>query len=168
MAKKLVKLTESDLHRIIKESVNKVLTELDWKTYQSAAEKEERKLTSEDPASAKQMNRAIDRINRFCKASEKSFDDQKDPNSFGILMHDMDEYGNSYPNARFYAHDSDFDGYEFRMNDPKNSYIPKRKGLVSDLPYDERDVRQVANGTAKYIKGKGWTKPRQLPKGFKK
>ena len=33
MNKKLIRLTESDLHRIVKESVNKVLTELDWTTY---------------------------------------------------------------------------------------------------------------------------------------
>ena len=38
--KKLIRLTESDLHRIVRESVNKVLTELDWKTYQNAAEKD--------------------------------------------------------------------------------------------------------------------------------
>lgn len=37
--KQLVRLTESDLHRIIKESVNNVLTELDWRTYASAADK---------------------------------------------------------------------------------------------------------------------------------
>ena len=30
--KKIVRLTEGDLHKVIKESVNKVLTELDWKT----------------------------------------------------------------------------------------------------------------------------------------
>lgn len=33
MNKKLIRLTESDLHRIVKESVNKLLTELDWTTY---------------------------------------------------------------------------------------------------------------------------------------
>ena len=39
MNKKLIRLTESDLHKVIKESVNKVLTELDWKTYANAAKK---------------------------------------------------------------------------------------------------------------------------------
>lgn len=41
MNKKLVRLTESDLHRIVKESVNRILTEteLDWKTWQNAAYK---------------------------------------------------------------------------------------------------------------------------------
>ena len=37
--KQKIRLTESDLHRIIKESVKQVLSELDWRTYQSAAEK---------------------------------------------------------------------------------------------------------------------------------
>lgn len=39
MNKKLIRLTESDLHKVIKESVNKVLTELDWKTYANAEKK---------------------------------------------------------------------------------------------------------------------------------
>ena len=37
MNKKLIRLTESDLHRIVKEPVNKILTELDWKTYRNAS-----------------------------------------------------------------------------------------------------------------------------------
>lgn len=40
MAKKeLIKLTESDLHNIIKESVNKVLKEAEWDFYMKAAQK---------------------------------------------------------------------------------------------------------------------------------
>ncbi len=39
MDKRLIKLSESDLHKIVKESVNKVLTELDWRTYANAAKK---------------------------------------------------------------------------------------------------------------------------------
>ena len=34
-----VRLTESQLHNVIKESVKQVLTELDWKTYANAANK---------------------------------------------------------------------------------------------------------------------------------
>ena len=43
MDKRLIKLSESDLHNIVKESVNKVLTELDWRTYASAAKKSAQK-----------------------------------------------------------------------------------------------------------------------------
>ena len=39
MNKKLIRLTESDLHKIVKESVNQVLTELDWRTYTNAVQK---------------------------------------------------------------------------------------------------------------------------------
>jgi uncharacterized membrane-anchored protein YhcB (DUF1043 family) len=39
MNKKLIRLTEGDLHRIVKESVNRLLTELDWRTYANAAKK---------------------------------------------------------------------------------------------------------------------------------
>lgn len=37
MNKQVIRLTEGDLHKIIKESVSKILTELDWKTYMNAA-----------------------------------------------------------------------------------------------------------------------------------
>ena len=39
MKKNLIRLTESDLHRIIKESINNVLTELDWRTLANAEDK---------------------------------------------------------------------------------------------------------------------------------
>lgn len=39
MKKNIVKLTESELKQIITESVKKVISELDWKTYQNAAKK---------------------------------------------------------------------------------------------------------------------------------
>ena len=37
--KQMIRLTESDLHRIVKESVNKILTEMDWRTVVNAANK---------------------------------------------------------------------------------------------------------------------------------
>jgi hypothetical protein len=39
MAKQVIRLTEGDLHKIIEESVEKILTELDWRTYDQAADK---------------------------------------------------------------------------------------------------------------------------------
>ena len=37
MKKKIIRLTEQGLHNVIKESVNKILSELDWKTYMNGA-----------------------------------------------------------------------------------------------------------------------------------
>lgn len=56
MNKKLIRLTESDLHKVIKESVNKVLTELDWKTYANAAKKQENKEEIQDGILIEQLN----------------------------------------------------------------------------------------------------------------
>lgn len=39
MNKSRIKLTESQLHKVIEESVKRVLSELDWKTYANAAKK---------------------------------------------------------------------------------------------------------------------------------
>lgn len=39
MGKQIIRLTESDLHQMVKESVNKILSELDWKTYANAEKK---------------------------------------------------------------------------------------------------------------------------------
>jgi hypothetical protein len=36
-----VRLTEGQLHNVIRESVNQILNELDWKTYASAARKKD-------------------------------------------------------------------------------------------------------------------------------
>ena len=38
--KNTIRLNESQLHNMISESVKQVLSELDWKTYASAADKE--------------------------------------------------------------------------------------------------------------------------------
>ena len=71
MNKRLIRLTESDLHRIVKESVNKVLTELDWKTYMNAADKSYERgpmfQTYADPNEAPKRN---ERSRRFAKAAE--------------------------------------------------------------------------------------------------
>ena len=58
--KKIVKITENDLHNMIREAVNQVmLSELDWKTYMSAAEKDK------DPRRAIRLkNHAVDTFNK--------------------------------------------------------------------------------------------------------
>ena len=61
MEKQIIRLTESDLHQIVKESVNKILTELDWKTYASAAKK--RPEQGEDNKAEQLAQFATDRFN---------------------------------------------------------------------------------------------------------
>lgn len=64
-----VRLTESQLHQVIKESVRQVLSELDWKTYQSAYEKQH--------ARGYEKNHPMRvRDKAFKKAARKAFNDQ--------------------------------------------------------------------------------------------
>ena len=71
MNKKLVRLTESDLHKIVKESVNQVLTELDWKTYMNAADKSyERGPMFQTYVNPNESPKRNERSRRFAKAAE--------------------------------------------------------------------------------------------------
>ena len=51
--KTIKKLSESDFHKMIEESVNKCLTEMDWKTYANAAKKREQQFRDEANPSKK-------------------------------------------------------------------------------------------------------------------
>lgn len=90
MGKQIIKMTESDLHQIIKESVNRILTELDWKTYANAARKaDERAMDiARKPENAhlavyqynddnkKNYEKNAGRSHAFTDAAKKSFDDK--------------------------------------------------------------------------------------------
>jgi hypothetical protein len=43
-----IRLTEGQLHNVIRESVNQILNELDWKTYASAARKKDDQMKNPD------------------------------------------------------------------------------------------------------------------------
>lgn len=90
--KRKIKLTESDLHNIIKESVNHILSELDWRTYQSASDKAHR-LSDETNDTYEKERRRNQAIN-FAKMSKEKYSSQYNlPQSFDRDM----EYGNIQP-----------------------------------------------------------------------
>ena len=70
MSKQILKLTENALHNIIKESVNKILSELNWKTYDRASKQDY------DP---KRAERFADMRNDVFN-SEFGYDDSKSGN----------------------------------------------------------------------------------------
>ena len=73
--KKVIRLTESDLHRVIKESVKQVMNELDWRTYDNAARKSYfRARDAQTSAEREYHKRRYDRFNNATKnAFEKKF-----------------------------------------------------------------------------------------------
>ena len=52
-----VRLTEGQLHNVIRESVNNILNEIDWKTYDNAADKKIRRL--QNPSDSDEINRYV-------------------------------------------------------------------------------------------------------------
>ena len=73
--KRIVRLTETDLHRMVKESVNQVLTELDWKTYMNAAR-------------ARQAQGKSDNASNLENYSNQQFQKQHFGNNWGYTSHE--------------------------------------------------------------------------------
>ena len=79
--KKIIRLTESDLHGIIRNSVNKILSELDWRTYANAANKSaERQKDYKEKSKEKKWydsilpSRARKRQDKFLNLADKEND----------------------------------------------------------------------------------------------
>ena len=74
--KQLIRLTENDLHKIIKESINNILTELDWRTYDSAGQKALKKFKEIDKSNKDSSSKMYQRALKLNKASDKAFEKQ--------------------------------------------------------------------------------------------
>ena len=171
MAKKqVIRLTEGDLHNIIKESVNKVLTELDWKTYANAYKKARETETPERYSRFKDAAR--DAFNKEYGYSDEDGSYKMDNGMFSIR--DENGWGSflnthsfnvikpngtvingdesfdltPYPNTEFYGKSP---AKETRYEIPKKTnaaYKAKEKG--------DREIDKYRKGNYEYIKGKGW------------
>ena len=184
--KRTIKLTENDLHRVIKESVNTILSELDWRTYQSAYEK---------PNKRGDWKKA----NEFRQAATNSFNRQ---NGHGLknVPYGNGSDENVRPDGQFYAGSNMYAPYgdtfatasgkvsygqnkpaetlynnqAIRTNDgwrgdgkrgdaypqPEESEFHQANSLNPLLKYKQmkgdKEVRDYFNGKSKYVKGKGW------------
>lgn len=154
---KKIRVTEGDLHRIIKECVNNVLTELDWRTYANASKKRDAQIQQLGRnATDKGGNRLAHLRNNLDYAA-----------SDALTSKYAQRYNNGYPtnNADVYTKNgyqtvttNNFDGNgrwsrgEFNFNN---------KGGVNKQGYDidsqmDNEVEDYMNGKSKYIKDKGW------------
>lgn len=182
MNKNKIRLTESQLHNMIRESVKQVLSELDWKTYASAADKaRDRRLNNKDDYDA---YRNTEREDAFNDAASKAL-------SKKYNLRDVETYGDKdNPKKRIVkrfgstSFTSDRDGVDFNDGKlytfgerSKHGYaFPRPKSwidYVMDLPYwrnrsdEERrdryrdnemnyDIDAFNHGRYEYVKGKGW------------
>lgn len=141
--KKLVRLTESELHQIIAESVNKIISELDWKTYQSASNR-----AFDASMSAKSPEEKYLRQNQSAKFNDMAR--KKLSNTYdGVNMGNYDDR-NLYPDYKR------VDDNGKTVNFMKNNF-----GNEDDVKPTDRDkqIRGAANiarfnrGGYKYVPG---------------
>lgn len=150
--KKVIRLTESDLHNIINEAVKEALNELDPRTYASAAEKA---MIKSNGIGDKNYNR----INKFRQAAIDAWN-----RDFGEEW-DEDfptQYGMGQDKGKIRLHYNSENG-TYEPSQERTIWTPNANGeddVISDIttPSRGRDVAHQMNfpSKAKYVKGKGW------------
>ena len=181
MNKKLIRLTESDLHKIVKESVNKVLTELDWKTYANA----ERAARGRDTSYWRErgyeprhdaVSKAADsrfRAGRFANAAKDAFnrdygyknghlwdDDYAEVKLGGdfdateeFSPHAVGYRSKGYGNPKKYEFGRDND--TFRKTTPEEFY-QGNKDASDAYRNADNEIRNWRSGNYDYKEGDGW------------
>lgn len=148
--KKVIKLNENDLHKIVMESVKKTLTELDWRTYHNAAKKAE--ANGNDKLARKFRNHAeFDSSNRIYpqkngefSAVNMGYDEDGNPTPWGVRK---DAWGDWDTIEGFQDEDGNYlGGHPYYLGKDAGDYYKEL----------EQQANDYKSGKSKYVKGKGW------------
>ena len=166
--KRKVRLTESQLHRVIKESVKQMLSGLDWKTYQNAAKKSHLKALDNDDMSDDEYHNEMGRRSRFRHAAEDAFN--RDYGTNDTKLH-SDMHGSTKPAAGggyFPFHDDSYIKMK-KGSDTYGTYSPYgyNKDFEWSYEYDnskyrpewdraKQELKHYQNGDYDYDDEKGW------------
>lgn len=177
--KKIVRLTEGDLHRIIKESVNNIITELDWKTkmnyvkgrlrqgdeaYRQGDENGYRKYIRKAEYGAHDANDELEK-----KYNGRPFRDEK-----GDKFRAYVDLGNGNVNTYFKGKNNV--DYKSKNGNTPSAFIrgdfttgllhnnannlldnyEDNKNDVDTFRKMNKDVNDYKNGNSQYVNGKGW------------
>lgn len=153
--KKTIRLTESDFYRVITESVNKVLNELDARTYASARDKAwERGETR----AAGFGNAAVDAWNRDYEKYDS--DDNVEDGMWMDYGGNVRTYNRNKTTPHNFEQEIDYYDDMKRVNfTDKNGNEMNWEYPLKDrkrLPKKFRVAKEMAKGNGEYIKGKGW------------
>lgn len=191
--KKIVRLTEGDLHNIIRKSVNNIIQELDWRTYANAANKsverrngykekskEKKWYDSILPSMARKRqdkflnlaDKEYDRSRRFASAANNAVKDQlgyKSKNGFEYnpsIRLDYDErvYPDSYTNKRIDGNRYDSYGNEYGVWD-SNGEFKKQREWHPDYDFALRLIKDVDDDHNREILN---TAKKELPTPYEK
>lgn len=179
MKKNTIQLNEPQLREIVAESVKKVLSEIDWKTYANAAKKsDERGRKAKDDRKWDDASKNFNRAKNFKDAALNSFNDAHGalgidggPESNSAWIYGMNNLDNNWTS----------DGattslYSLSPNNDKDKPAPSIAADISPNTYRERyyndnvfspealdtadkgnqEVKNYMRDKYEYKKGKGW------------
>ena len=172
MSKRTVRLTESDLHRIIKESVNNILSELDWKTYQNARHKADerggydRSLKFGDAAQKEFNNKyGTEDVRGDIYLNRVSAESDSNPSHTLERMYNYDGKGNfsnpyNYDSTKAFGLMDKYDeeGRYKRVKNPSLKRFFNNPKQEKAYKTASKEMDDYVMGNYKYQKGKGWTK----------
>lgn len=163
-----IRLSESQLHNVIKESVKQVLSELNWKTYQNAAKKSHLKALDNDDMSDNEYHNELDRSRRFRQAAEDAFN--RDYGTNDTKLHsDMHGSKKRAPGGGYFPfHDDSYIEMK-KGSDTYGTYYPYgyNKDFEWSYGYDssksrpewdraKQELKHYQNGDFDYDDEKGW------------
>ena len=166
MVKNRIRLTESDLHRVIKESVNKILTEMEWQTYMNASRKRKaqaddfRKVSGFDVYDTS-MDKSADELERF--AQERFMQKHGKNGHSHNYEGDSPSYKGRYHNPMT---DFDFDvkNPNYRTWDDDDSEEPGHTAEHRKYRYGvgipHRNYGELHDDTFDFMNGHDWTNDR--------
>lgn len=173
MAKRTVKLTESELKQIITESVKNIISELDWKTYANAAKKTHLKALDGD-VSGDEYHKLLKKSNNFSKAANNAFDrDYGIDNGSLYTKLDNSRHGSNTPapGGGYFPYQDDtklktYDrtektawGYDYPMDDYEIERMykwNKDDEFTQKHKAANKEIQDYKKGNYDYTKGKGW------------
>ena len=143
--KKIIRLTESDLHRIVRQSVNEALNELDPRTYASYADKRQ---------AQGQMDKAQQGQQAARNAFNKKYGEERQGNFGTDYFNQM--RGNNYTvtNGK-----TVYDPHNEEYREYNNNFLSKRQQMPQSYVRANTPLQvaqQMAHGNGQYVKGKGW------------
>lgn len=162
-----IRLTESKLKQIVAESVKNVLTELDWRTYDSARQRAIGRASSTTNPYAKKRDEE-----RAVAFSDASWNARS--NNYGLEGFDTTSGGHNYP--RMSRIKNDYETYKQRgySDDDVETYLKSKYGKDYDMfkkyngnyKVTNGDLRNAARryddeenyrkGNSEYRSGQGW------------
>lgn len=185
MNKNKIRLTESQLHRVIRESVKQALSELDWKTYANAGKKAgeggdisaQREMNPKGTPNQwfKDASNARYRANKFYDKAREQFDTDYgysngslyDKDASNVRMggsftsseefspHAVGYKDKGYGNPYKYEYGRRYDGYAGQDMSPEEFFNGNQEAAGAYRKAD-KEIRGYKQGQAKYAKGKGW------------